>query len=108
MIPKTSQGLEYLVKKGQREPGMGAEELSNEESHFVIEISMSCLPLGTRRKPLCLFGHKPRMSLSFCIVKKKKTNMEQENCAETFQTISFILCSAITLIVSRSKEACTI
>lgn len=72
MIPKTSQGLEYLVKKGQREPGMGAEELSNEESHFVIEISMSCLPLGTRRKPLCLFGHKPRMSLSFCIVKKKK------------------------------------
>lgn len=74
MTPKTSQGLEYLVKKGQRELGVGAEELSNEESHFGIEICASCLPLGTRRKPLCLFGHRPRMPLSFCIVKKKTRN----------------------------------
>lgn len=81
---------------------MSAQMFSNQESHFVIEISTSHLH---KQKTSLFVWSQTKNAAVFLHCEK---NTEQENSAETFQTISFILRSAITLIVSRSKEACTI
>lgn len=78
--------------------------LSDWKSPFVIEISVS--PASWHEKKTCPFVWLQTKKATVFLHCEKNT--EQENSAETFQTISFTLCSAITFIVSGSKEACTI